>query len=154
MGEGTLHIVKEDYMHIAIQEALRAVESGDHPVGAVVVRGDTVLAQAGNRVHLEQDPTQHAEMAVIRQAAQKLHSRSLQGCVLYVTHEPCPTRMHGIVCGTTMEDAVLYSKVAMAWRWRTINIPTAVVLEKGDHELFLVQRLLWNECKALFDRVV
>ena len=75
MSEGTFHVVKKEYMRIAIQEALRAVESGDHPVGAVVVRGDAIIAQAGNRVHVEQDPTQHAEMAAIRQAAQKLGSR-------------------------------------------------------------------------------
>lgn len=162
MSAGTLHIIKEEYMRVAIQEALCAIESGDHPIGAVIVRGDTIIAQTGNRVHVDQDPTQHAEMAAIRQAAQMLHSRSLQGCVLYVTHEPCPmcasatilARMHGIVCGTLMEDARLYGQETATWRWRTINVPASVVLEKGDHELFFVQKLLWNECRALFDRIV
>ena len=81
----------EGYMAQALAQAERAAALGEVPVGAVVVDGASarVLAACGNRVVERRDPTAHAEMLAIRQAAQALASERLGGCDLYVTLEPC-----------------------------------------------------------------
>lgn len=76
-------------MGIALAEAKAAAEAGEVPVGCVVVREGEVLAKAGNRTLRDRDPTAHAEVLALRQAAQKLDSERLIGCDLYVTLEPC-----------------------------------------------------------------
>lgn len=79
------------YMDIALEEARAAAGRGEVPVGAVLVDGASgkVLARAGNRTEEEADPTAHAEMLVIREAAAALGAPRLAGCDLYVTLEPC-----------------------------------------------------------------
>jgi tRNA(adenine34) deaminase len=78
------------YMQIALQEAAAAAQRGEVPVGAVVVARDgTILAQAGNRTESDNDPTAHAELLALREAAKKLGSPRLTDCDLYVTLEPC-----------------------------------------------------------------
>ncbi|MBL4640154.1 MAG: nucleoside deaminase [Kordiimonadaceae bacterium] len=78
------------HMHRALDEARLAADKGEVPIGAVIIGSDgIVLAAAGNRVVGAKDPTGHAEMIAIRQAAHKLGSERLIGCSLYVTLEPC-----------------------------------------------------------------
>ena len=79
----------ERVMRLALDEARAAAAVGDVPVGAVIVRGDEVLARAGNAREREQDPTAHAEILVLRQAARAIGNWHLEGCTLYVTLEPC-----------------------------------------------------------------
>ena len=79
-----------DYMHLALEEARKAAEEGEIPVGAVIVRDGEVIAQAHNLRESDHDPTAHAEMLCMRQAAQALGDWRLRGCTLYVTLEPCP----------------------------------------------------------------
>ncbi|MGZ8627084.1 MAG: tRNA adenosine(34) deaminase TadA [Actinomycetota bacterium] len=76
-------------MTLALAEARTAGEGGDVPVGAVIARGEEVLGRAGNAREREQDPTAHAEILALRQAAAALGSWHLEGCTLYVTLEPC-----------------------------------------------------------------
>lgn len=78
------------HMDIALEEARAAAARGEVPVGAVLVRDGAVLARAGNRTRELNDPTAHAEMLVIREAAARLGSERLVGADLYVTLEPCP----------------------------------------------------------------
>ncbi|MEZ5769667.1 MAG: nucleoside deaminase [Paracoccaceae bacterium] len=79
------------FMDLALDEARAAAARGEVPVGAVLVGPDgDVLAQAGNRTRELSDPTAHAEMLVIREAARRLGSERLAGADLYVTLEPCP----------------------------------------------------------------
>lgn len=77
------------FMELALDEARKAQDAGEVPVGCVIVRDGTVLAAAGNRTLTDRDPTAHAEVVAIRAAAQKLGSERLTGCELYVTLEPC-----------------------------------------------------------------
>lgn len=75
----------------ALDEAKAAAARGEVPVGAVIVGPDgAVLASAGNRTRELADPTAHAELLAIREAAAQLGSERLSGCDLYVTLEPCP----------------------------------------------------------------
>jgi tRNA(adenine34) deaminase len=78
-----------DFMEIALIEARAAARRGEVPVGAVLVRDGVILAQAGNQVEACHDPTAHAEILVIRQAAQAAGETRLAGADLYVTLEPC-----------------------------------------------------------------
>lgn len=81
--------MRDDPFALAFSEARAAAARGEVPVGAVVVRGDAVLAAAGNRTLEDRDPTAHAEMLAIRAACRALGSERLVGCDLYVTLEPC-----------------------------------------------------------------
>lgn len=76
-------------MSFALDEARAAGMRGEVPVGCVIVRGNKVIAQAGNRTIAERDPTAHAELIAIRAAAAALGSERLTDCDLYVTLEPC-----------------------------------------------------------------
>lgn len=76
-------------MQRALAQAKRAAELGEAPIGAVIFRGDQVLAEAHNRREIDQDPTAHAEMIVLREAAAKLGSWRLIDCAIAVTLEPC-----------------------------------------------------------------
>ena len=79
----------ERLMGIALEEAERCLASGDVPVGAVVARGEEVLASAGNARERLGDPTAHAEVLALRAAALRIGAWRLDGCALYVTLEPC-----------------------------------------------------------------
>jgi tRNA(adenine34) deaminase len=80
----------EQMMRRALQLAERAAGSGDVPIGAVVARGDEVLGQAGNERELRRDPTAHAEVLALREAAERLGGWRLLETTIYVTLEPCP----------------------------------------------------------------
>lgn len=80
----------EHWMRIALQEAEKAQGEGEVPVGAVIVHGGKLVAAAHNQREQLRDPTAHAEMIAITQAAQALQSWRLEGCSMYVTLEPCP----------------------------------------------------------------
>jgi tRNA(adenine34) deaminase len=79
----------ERMMRLALEEARTALAHGDVPIGAVVSRGDEVLAAAGNQRELAADPTAHAEILALRAAAAAVRSWHLEGCTLTVTLEPC-----------------------------------------------------------------
>ena len=76
-------------MRLALREAERAVDHDDVPVGAVVIAGGEVIGAGHNERELRQDPTAHAEMLALREAATHVGSWRVLGSVLYVTLEPC-----------------------------------------------------------------
>jgi tRNA(adenine34) deaminase len=76
-------------MHRALEAARAAALAGEVPVGAVIVKGDAVIAVAANATRTPPDPTGHAELRAIRMAAEALGDDRLTGCDLYVTLEPC-----------------------------------------------------------------
>ncbi len=80
---------RPDFMEIALCEAEAAAARGEVPIGAVVALGDAIVAQAGNRTRERNDPTAHAEMLAIRDAAASLSAERLASADLYVTLEPC-----------------------------------------------------------------
>jgi tRNA(adenine34) deaminase len=87
-----LSLVQADevYMRLALDEARKAAEIGEVPIGAVVVCDGAVVARAHNRREIDHDPAGHAELIAIRQAATDLQRWRLSGCTVYVTLEPCP----------------------------------------------------------------
>jgi tRNA(adenine34) deaminase len=89
----------EYFMRLAIREAERALGHDDVPVGAVVVHGGEVIGAGHNERELREDPSAHAEMIAIREAARALGSWRLLDTVLYVTLEPCAMCAGAIVLG-------------------------------------------------------
>ena len=97
---------KEKYMHLAFEQAKKAEEQGEVPIGAVVVDKDgNVIGEGYNRRELDEDATQHAEMIAIRQACKKLNSWRLVDCSLFITLEPCPMCM----------GAIINARIAAVW---------------------------------------
>ena len=151
---------KREFMEVAIEEALNSKNKGDYAVGAVIVKEDKIIVKVGNRIKLDKDPTQHAEIVAIREASKILGTRHLENCVLYTTHEPCPmcssaaiwARMEGIVSGAKMEDMIDYriENSNEDWSWRTIHIKASTIIEKGDPKIFLVEEFMRDECRKLF----
>jgi tRNA(adenine34) deaminase len=91
-----------DFMNEALQEAQRAKELGEVPVGAIVVHRGEIIGRGCNQPILRHDPSAHAEMMAIRQAAKHLGNYRLPECELFVTLEPC------IMCA----GAILHSRIA------------------------------------------
>jgi tRNA(adenine34) deaminase len=79
----------EHYMRLALAQAQAALEEDEVPIGAVIVQGERVIAAAHNQREQLSDPTAHAEMIAITQAAEALSDWRLEGSTLYVTLEPC-----------------------------------------------------------------
>jgi len=84
------HKTDEQYMKIAIQQAQIADENGDVPIGAVIVYKNQIIGKAYNQREQLNDPTAHAEIIALTQAASFLESWRLHDCTIYVTLEPCP----------------------------------------------------------------
>ena len=80
----------ERMMRLALRLAAQAAEHGDVPIGSVVARGEEVLGEAGNERELRGDPTAHAEVLALREAAKRLGGWRLLETTIYVTLEPCP----------------------------------------------------------------
>ena len=78
-----------EFMHLAIEQARAAALRGEIPIGALVVLDDRILAAAGNRTITDCDPTAHAEILALRQAAHAIGNHRLTGAALFVTIEPC-----------------------------------------------------------------
>ena len=77
------------FMDLALKTAKNAAKAGEVPIGCVIVRDYEVIATAGNRTLTDRDPTAHAEILAIRQAAEAIGTERLVDCDLYVTLEPC-----------------------------------------------------------------
>jgi tRNA(adenine34) deaminase len=78
-----------EFMQLALEEARTSAAAGEVPIGALLVHEDKIIVQSGNRTIRDNDPTAHAEIVVIREAAKVLGNYRLAGTTLYVTLEPC-----------------------------------------------------------------
>jgi len=106
-------MLDKTFMRRAIALSIENIENGGGPFGAVIVKEGTIIAEGVNRVTAENDPTAHAEVSAIRQAAKILHTFDLTGCAIYTSCEPCPmcigaiywARLDKIYYGNTKTDA-------------------------------------------------
>lgn len=93
-----MNVTHEDFMAMAIEEAIKAGQKGEIPIGAVIVfEGGDILAATHNQVITLADPTAHAEMLALRTAAQKILNYRLLNTTLYVTVEPCLMCMGALI---------------------------------------------------------
>ena len=133
-------------MRRALELASRCAEHGDVPIGAVVVRDDREIGAAGNERELRGDPTAHAEMLSIREAASVTEGWRLDRCTLFVTLEPCAMCAGAIVLARL--DRVVFGaadpKAGFAG-----SLGNLVQDQRLNHEATLVAGLLAEECGEL-----
>lgn len=106
-------------MKFALENAVKAAEKGDVPVGAVIVRDGEIIGQGRNKREEEKNALLHAEICAIDEACRKLGSWRLKGCTMYVTLEPCPmcagaiinSRIERVVFGAYDEKAGCFGSV-------------------------------------------
>ncbi len=133
-------------MHRAIAAARRAAELGEVPVGAVVYRGDEVLAEAHNLRESQTDPTAHAEVLALRDAARRLGTWRLDGCSIAVTLEPCP------MCAGALVNARVARVVYGATDPKMGCVDTLHELctdTRFNHRLVVVRGVMSDVCGAL-----
>ena len=140
--------LKDDqrYMKMAIKQAGIAEENGDVPIGAVIVYKSQIIGKAYNQREQLKDPTAHAEIIALTQAAAFLESWRLNGCTIYVTLEPCPMCAGALVLGRL--DRLVYGcddpKTGACK-----SLYNIVQDERLNHRLEVTSGVLANECGKL-----
>lgn len=147
-------------MEEAVRQAKLAQKKRDYAIGAVIIKGNEIIASAANRSKTDQNPLSHAEVLAITEASKVLGSRHLLDCVLYTTNEPCPmctslsvwAKLKGIVYGSRTEDMKNHRQNHSNehWLWRTIDIPCEEVIAKSTEKIEIVPDFMREECLKLF----
>jgi tRNA(adenine34) deaminase len=137
------------FMQVALGQALAAAASGEVPVGAVLVRGEEIIAAGHNAPIASHDATAHAEIAVLRAAGQALGSYRLTDTTLYVTLEPC------VMCASAVVHARVRRLVFGAWDPRAGgagSIVNVFSLPGLNHRVDVFGGVLMEECAALLQQ--
>lgn len=146
MTDGMDPCSDERYMRMALAEAEAALEHEDVPIGAVVVRDGVVIARAHNQRELLNDPTAHAEMIALTQAASAVGSWRLTGCTLYVTLEPC-VMCAGAIVLARLPRLVYGANDPKAGACVSLyNVPQD---ERLNHRVEMASGILADECGEL-----
>lgn len=134
----TIKMTKDEiYLRQAVEIAKQNIEKGGGPFGAIIVKDNEIVAQCGNSVTNDNDPTAHAEVNCIRSACKKLNTFDLSGCVIYSSCEPCPmclsaiywARLDRLVYAATRQDAAgagfddefIYKEIPLANSQRSLE---------------------------------
>lgn len=136
----------EYYMQMALAEAQNAYEEQEVPVGAVIVRGGSVIASAHNQRETLNDPTAHAEMIAITQAAEAIGGWRLEQCTLYVTLEPCPM-CAGAIVQSRLPTVVYGASDPKAGACHSLF--TITNDERLNHRAEVIGGVLEPECRAI-----
>ncbi|HLJ11042.1 MAG TPA: tRNA adenosine(34) deaminase TadA [Planctomycetaceae bacterium] len=136
----------ERWMRLALDEARQAFDEGEVPVGAVIVHGERVIATAHNQRELLRDPTAHAEMLAITQAAEALSSWRLLDATLYVTLEPCPM-CAGAIVQARLPTVVYGAADPKAGACHTLYQITSDA--RLNHQAAVIGGVLAEECRAI-----
>jgi tRNA(adenine34) deaminase len=136
-------------MKIALELAKKAFDGGEVPVGAIVVKNGEVIGQGYNQAETRNDPTAHAEILAIKEAAEKLGNWRLTGCTLYATKEPCP------MCAGAMQQARLSKLVFGTNDLKAGYAGTLfnVLQDKRlNHQVEVEGGVLADECRSLLQQ--
>ncbi|MDI1353232.1 MAG: tRNA adenosine(34) deaminase TadA [bacterium] len=134
------------WMLHAYEQALIAKREGEVPVGAVIVRNNKLLALGRNAVQISHDPSDHAEIRVIRAAAQLIKNHRLLGCTLYVTLEPCA------MCAGLMVHARIERLVFASRDFKAGAAGSVLNLLQGyplNHKVLIDEGIMQKECSLL-----
>ncbi len=146
-------MTEHEAMRLAIRKAQEAIAAGQSPFASVILRGNDVVAVTHNTVWRDTDPTAHAEVNCIREAAKALRIIALRGCTLYSTTEPCPMCLSAIHWAKI--DRVVYGAViadATAAGFSELAVPARTLAQMGHSPVRVEGGLLSDECAALFDQ--
>lgn len=141
----------EHWMSLAVAQARTGIASGQSPFGAVVVRGDTLVAGGHNQVWKRCDPTAHAEVVCIQNAAAALRTIDLTGCRMYTTCEPCPmcaaaihwSKLDEVFFGATIADARQAG-------FSELDFAAEELYRRGRSPVRIAAGVLEGPCKTLF----
>ena len=135
-----------DYMRLALKEAQKAYDGDEVPIGAVIVCGGSIIGRAHNQIKLLKDPTAHAEILAITQAAAALNNERLTGAAIYVTIEPCPMCAGALILARV--DRLIYgaSDPKTGACGSIMNIPANKSL---NHRIKITRGVLEEECASL-----
>ena len=133
-------------MRLALAEAERALDHGDVPIGAVIVKDEEVIARACNERELAADPTAHAEILALRAAASEVGSWRLEGTTMFVTLEPCPMCAGAIVLGRI--DRLVYGPQDPR-AGAAFSLYNIVQDDRLNHQVELTTGVLEEECADL-----
>jgi len=148
-SNSAINKMDEQYMRLAIEQTKIAEENGDVPIGAAIVYQDQIIGKAYNQRQQLQDPTAHAEIIALTQAAAFLESWRLNGCTMYVTLEPCPMCAGALVLAR-MDRLVYGCDDPKAGAVKSLyNIVTDGRL---NHRLEVTSGVLADECSQLLQR--
>jgi len=144
-------MTNEQYMKMAIEKTKEGISSGQTPFGAVIVKDGKVVACAHNRVWKTCDPTAHAEVNAIREAAKELNTIDLSGSVMFTTCEPCPmclsaihwAKIDKVHFGATIADAANAG-------FKELEFSAKELAKRGKSPLKVEDGLCREECVALF----
>ena len=139
----------EQYMHEALREAEQALASRDRPIGAVVIAQGRVIARAHHQVNLLRDPTAHAVVIAITQAANALQSDQLTEAVIYATQEPCSMCVGAVLLSGA---ARLVIGAADSKQGACGSVVDLTSNERLNRRLTVVRDVLAGECHALLRR--
>lgn len=134
------------YMHYAVREAKRALEVGEVPVGCVIVHEGEIIGKAFNQRELLQDPTAHAEILAITQAAAHMKTWRLEETKLYVTLEPCPMCAGAIILARIKE---VYFGAFDSKAGACGTLMNLLADKRFNHQPAVFPGLLADECGAL-----
>ncbi len=137
----------QDFMAQALAEAAACLDTGDVPVGCVIVRAGEIIARGRNRREALSDATAHAEVEAIRQASSALRRWNLSDCTLYVTLEPCPmcagailnARIGTVVWGARDEKAGACGGLFDLFSERVLHHPKVYAGVRADESIRLLQ---------------
>lgn len=148
----------EVFMREALQLARNNIDAGGRPFGAVLVKEGEIIARAANSIHLDHDPTAHAELLAIRRGAAALGMPRLDGCVIYASGHPCPmclAAMH--LCGVEaayfaysnddgepfgLSTAAVYQQMTQPPQWQAV--PLRALRPSGEDGLYDA----WQESRS------
>ena len=130
-------------MQLAMQEAAAAEALAEVPIGALVVKDGQIIGRGHNLRETDQDPTAHAEMIAIRQAAEVLGSWRLLDCTLYVTLEPCVMCMGGIILARVPQLVYACRDPRVGAAGSIYNFSTD---ERFNHQVQVREGVLQQEC--------
>lgn len=137
------------FMRLALQEAEEAFARGEVPIGAVIVREGEVIACAHNLRETRQDPTAHAEILALREAASRTGSWRLTGTTMYVTLEPCPMCAGALVLARVGHLVYGAPDPKAGAAGSLMNIPRD---ERLNHRLEVTGGVLREECGDILQR--
>ena len=138
--------MSEEWMLAALVLARQAAQKDEVPVGAVVVRGKQIVGRGFNQPIGQHDPTAHAEIMALRDAAQNLGNYRLPGCTLVVTVEPC-TMCAGALVHARIERLIFGAREPKAG---AVCSSARVLDNLGlNHKVIVIEGVLEKECKAL-----
>ncbi len=136
----------EYYMRMAIEAAKIAEENGDVPIGAVIVKDGKIIGRAYNQREQLQDPTAHAEIIALTQAASAVENWHLDGCTIYVTLEPCPMCAGALVLARL--DRLVYG-CDDPKTGAVKSLYNIVTDDRLNHRLEVTSGVLADECTKL-----